>query len=175
MRINIQIIDATEQMAGDLLAIYSPYVEKTAITFDLTPPDRGTFAAHIRSVQAKKFPWLVLKVEDEIVGYAYADTFKNRRAYDRSVEVSIYIAEGYHQSGLGRMLYEALETHLKSLTSVTNLYACIAYPNQEDEYLTYSSVRFHEKMGYKVVGRFTDCAAKFGRLYSMVWMEKIIS
>ena len=57
---------------------------------------------------------------------------------------------------------------------VTNLYACVACPRIEDEYLTYASVRFHERMGFKIVGRFHGCARKFDRLYDMVWMEKRI-
>ena len=57
---------------------------------------------------------------------------------------------------------------------VRNLYACIAVPEQEDEYLTLDSVRFHQKLGYREVGRFSNCASKFGRWYHMVWMEKVI-
>ena len=43
-----------------------------------------------------------------------------------------------------------------------------------DEYLTYASVRFHERMGFVVVGRHHQCGNKFGRWYDMVWMEKAI-
>lgn len=53
-----------------------------------------------------------------------------------------------------------------------NAYACIAYTDRRDPYLTRVSVRFHSALGFRRVGRFTDCAEKFGRLYSMVWMEK---
>lgn len=51
-------------------------------------------------------------------------------------------------------------------------YACIAYTDRRDPYLTRASVRFHSALGFRRVGRFTDCAEKFGRLYSMIWMEK---
>jgi hypothetical protein len=44
----------------------------------------------------------------------------------------------------------------------------------EDGRLNRDSVRFHEKMGYRMVGRFSDCGYKFGHWYDMVWMEKII-
>lgn len=55
-----------------------------------------------------------------------------------------------------------------------NANACIAYPQIEDEYLTKDSVRFHEKLGYEMVGTFHQCGYKFGRWYDMVWMEKMI-
>ena len=52
--------------------------------------------------------------------------------------------------------------------------ACIGYPETEDEYLTKDSVRFHEKLGYRMVGEFYKCGYKFSRWYNMVWMEKMI-
>ena len=73
--------------------------------------------------------------------------------------------------GLGRQLYEALEAQLKAM-GILNLYACIAVPDEEDEYLTHASERFHAHLGYRLAGSFRQCACKFGRWYSMVWMEK---
>ena len=57
---------------------------------------------------------------------------------------------------------------------VRNANACIAYAETEDEYLTNKSMRFHERMGYTLVGRFHRCACKFGRWYDMIWMEKML-
>lgn len=76
--------------------------------------------------------------------------------------------------GLGRRLYEDLESRLRAM-SVRNLYACITYsPDEDDPFLTRDSVAFHEHMGFARVGLFHDCGLKFGRLYSVVWMEKVI-
>ena len=55
-----------------------------------------------------------------------------------------------------------------------NLYACIADPVTEDEYLTRNSEHFHSHLGYTKVGRFHNCGYKFNRWYNMIWMEKII-
>ena len=71
------------------------------------------------------------------------------------------------------MLYRALEEKLKE-QGILNLYACIADPVTEDEYLTKDSERFHERLGYTKVGQFHGCGFKFGRRYDMIWMEKII-
>ena len=57
---------------------------------------------------------------------------------------------------------------------ILNLYACIAYSEDEDEYLTHNSVEFHRHMGIELVGKFHKCGCKFGRWYDMVYMEKII-
>ena len=75
---------------------------------------------------------------------------------------------------MGKKLYKALEQALE-LQKITNLYACIAYPKEEDEYLTKNSVEYHQHLGYRMVGEFYNCGYKFGRWYNMVWMEKIIA
>lgn len=75
--------------------------------------------------------------------------------------------------GIGKRLYKVLEDIARA-QNITNLYSCIGYVDEEDEYLNNNSANFHEHMGYRMVGKFIKCGHKFGRWYSMVWMEKII-
>lgn len=163
---------AAAQDAKELLGIYAPYVEKTAITFEYAIPTVQEFAQRIGHV-LEKYPYLVAERDGELVGYAYAGPFKSRPAYDWAVETTVYVREDQKKKGVGRELYRALEQAL-SLQNILNLNACIAYPEEEDEYLTKDSVRFHEHMGYRLVGEFRKCGCKFGRWYNMVWMEKHI-
>ena len=87
--------------------------------------------------------------------------------------MTIYLEHESKGKGYGRALYEALEEALEK-RGMINLYACIADPISEDEYLTRNSEHFHQHMGYTKVGEFHKCGYKFGRLYNMIWMEKII-
>ena len=64
------------------------------------------------------------------------------------------------------MLYQKLEEKLREI-GIHNLYAIVMYPGE-------GSVEFHESMGYRIVGTLTDCGEKFGRLLSVVYMEKRI-
>lgn len=163
---------ATVDDAEDLLEIYKPYVEQTAITFEYDVPSLLEFRDRIKNTLLK-YPYLVAEMNDEIVGYAYAGSFKSRAAYDWSVETSIYVKMNNKGLGIGRKLYEALESYLK-VQNITNVNACIAYPEMEDAYLTMDSVLFHEHCGYQMVGKFHNCAYKFNQWYHMVWMEKYI-
>ncbi|MBP5418605.1 MAG: N-acetyltransferase [Bacteroidales bacterium] len=158
--------------AEALLAIYTPYVEKTAITFEYDVPSIDEFRNRIIAVSAK-YPWLVAVDNGNIVGYAYASAFKERAAYQWSVETSIYVDNDRKRSGIGRLLHDALEEALKR-QGVLNMNACIAYCEPEDEFLTLDSVRFHERLGYSLVAHFHKCGKKFDRWYDMVWMEKLI-
>ncbi|MDD6203134.1 MAG: GNAT family N-acetyltransferase [Lachnospiraceae bacterium] len=160
------------QDAKELISIYAPYVEKTAITFEYTVPTIEEFEKRIEQV-LEKYPYLVAERHGEIVGYAYAGTFKGRAAYDWAVETTVYVREDQKKTGVGQQLYEALEKTL-ALQNILNLNACIAYTQEEDPYLTKDSVAFHQHLGYRLVGEFHQCGYKFGRWYNMVWMEKHI-
>ena len=168
----VMIRTATTNDAEAILAIYAPYVETTAITFEYEIPGIEEFRERIRNV-LKKYPYLVAEADGEIVGYAYAGPFKGRAAYDWAVETTIYVDCARKRMGIGRKLYDKLEEALRK-QGILNMEACIGYPETEDEYLTKDSVRFHEKLGYRMVGEFYKCGYKFSRWYNMVWMEKMI-
>lgn len=167
------IRSATPDDASAILKIYAYYVEKTAISFEYDVPSEEEFRERITNT-LKRYPYFVLEDDGVIKGYAYAGVFKDRAAYERSCEVTIYVNRNSKGKGYGRALYEALENAL-SKTDITNLYACIGDPVEEDEYLTKDSEQFHQHMGYTKVGEFHKCGYKFGRWYNMIWMEKIIS
>lgn len=115
----------------------------------------------------------VAEREGAALGYAYAGPFHQRAAYSRCCELSIYLSPAAQKQGLGRRLYEALEARLRDM-GFLNLYACIGYPEEEDEYLTRNSAEFHAHLGFRKVGEFHLCGYKFGRWYHMIWMEKLV-
>ena len=169
----VRIRPAVPEDAGRLLEIYGPYVKQTAVSFEIDVPSEEEFRERITNT-LKKYPYLVLEEDGVIRGYTYAGTFVGRAAYDHSCALSIYVDRDARGRGYGRMLYEAIEKELKA-RGIRNLYACIASPIVEDEYLTKNSERFHQHMGFLRVGLFHRCAYKFSRWYNMIWMEKIIN
>ena len=168
----IHIRPATPDDAPALLAIYAPYVTDTAITFEYEVPSEKEFENRIQNI-LKRYPYLVYEENNTIKGYAYASVFKGRKAYDWSVETTIYVDPDCKGKGIGKKLYIELEKYLKK-QNILNVNACISYIEKEDEYLNLNSVHFHEHMGYSMVGQFHQCGYKFDRWYSMVWMEKFL-
>ena len=156
--------------AQRLLEIYGWYVEHTAISFECAVPGLEEFRARIVNTLAR-YPWLVLEADGVVQGYAYAGPLSERWAYRFSCEGSIYLDRCAHERGYGRRLYQALEAALRD-RGIRNLYACVADPETEDEYLTHNSERFHAHMGFERVGTFHRCGYKFGRWYNVIWMEK---
>ena len=74
----------------------------------------------------------------------------------------------------GKTPDQASVDKMQKLQGILNLNACIAVPEQDDEYLTSNSESFHKHLGYRMVGKFHNCGYKFGRWYHMIWMEKMI-
>ncbi len=168
----ITIRTASVKDAPEILEIYEYYIKQTAITFEFEVPTLEEFEKRIAAT-LQNYPYLVAEVDGNIAGYVYAGRFRARAAYDWSASTSIYLSGKYQRMGIGKMLYERLEELLK-MQNVINLYAGVADPVEEDEYLTKNSERFHEAMGYKTVAQFEKCGSKFGRWYNLLEMEKII-
>ncbi len=166
------IRNATPDDAEALLAIYGPYVEQTAITFEIERPTVQEFRRRIIDI-SKEYPYLVAEQDGRIAGYTYAHRLRERAAYNHCVEMTIYLDRNYRHSGIGKPLYEELERRLLSMGKI-NLYASITWTDVENEYLTHDSVSFHSKMGYTKAGHFHKCGHKFNRWFDMIWMEKII-
>lgn len=162
----ITIRPVTEADAEKLLAIYAPYVTDTFVTYEYTVPTVEGISGTHPQYPAGISLFCGSGKTGRIIGYAYASAFHPRRAYLWSAEATVYLERGVRGRGVGRLLYERLEEALKQ-QNVQNVNACIAYPNPQ-------SIAFHEKMGYRAVGKFTDCAYKLEQWLGMIWMEKML-
>ena len=146
---------ATPDDAGAVRDIYAPFCESTAVTFEETPPTEAEMAERIEST-LEEYPWLVCERDNaerssassrtqsgdgEVVGYAYASKLRKRRAYQWTVELSVYAADDARGAGVGRALYESLFEILRR-QGVRDAYAVTTVPNPE-------SVAFHERMGFE--------------------------
>lgn len=158
--------------AEELLEIYGPYVTDTAISFEYAVPSLEEFSQRIEDISSR-YPYIKAVDNGKILGYAYANTFKGRKAYDYSVETTIYLLPDAKGNGIGRILYEVLEKSLKNM-GILNMNACIAVTDTEDEIITNASMYFHEKMGFDMVGKFHKSGYKFNKWIDMIWMEKMI-
>ena len=100
---NVLLRVATVEDAKAIQAIYAPYVETTAITFEEVVPSVEEFEGRIQKT-LENFPYLVLEEDGEVVGYAYAGRFSARAAFDWSTEVSIYISLHHQRKRLWQIV-----------------------------------------------------------------------
>lgn len=146
--------DAREDDLLPLLDIYNDAVITSTATFDLEPqtPEqrRKWFDEH-----GREYPLIIIEVEGRAVGYATLSPFRDKPAYSRSVESSVYIHRDYRGAGLGTAAMRAAIERAEELNYHT-IVAAIVPPNE-------ASVRLHRKLGFKHVGLFAEVGFKFGR------------
>ena len=149
---DVSVRSATLDDAGPLLVIYRPFVLNTAISFELEPPSVAEFRGRIER-SLGEWAWLVAERDRRPVGYAYATPHRSRGAYKWSVEPSVYVDEGSHRQGIGKMLYETL---LPLLTQrILQAYAGITLPNDP-------SVALLRRLAFSGCGSLWSVGRKFG-------------
>lgn len=154
------------QDSKEILDIYKPYISNSVITFETTIPTIEDFTNRIKKIKTK-YPYLVVIDNNRVVGYAYLSFFKDRKAYDCSAEISIYLDKQYQNKGLGFKLYQTLFDIAKR-QNIVNIYACITYPNDQ-------SIGFHQKLGFEFEAKFEKCGYKFGTWLDVVFYKKVIN
>lgn len=162
--INLRI--ATKEDGTALAAIYAYYVENTAITFEYVAPTAEEFGERITH-KLEKYPYIIAEENGRAVGYAYADMYRERAAFNWSCELSVYVDKSETGKGTGRRLYNAL-IELLRVQGFISVVASITYPNE-------ASVALHEKMGFTHLGTMHNIGFKFGRWLDLMWFEKRIS
>jgi phosphinothricin acetyltransferase len=160
MRADIRAANASD--AGQIAAIYAPYVRDTAISFEVVPPTTAEMRARIRAVGAA-YPWLVAASNGAVLGYAYAGRHSERAAYQWSVNVSVYIHPDHHRRGIGRALYTAL-LGIVTAQGFYRAYGGITLPNA-------SSIGLHETMGFRPLGVYHGVGYKLGAWHDVGWWE----
>lgn len=153
---------AGKEDAAAILKIYETYILNTAVTFEIEVPTVEAFVARMEAVTAQ-FPWLVCEVDGEIAGYAYASKHGERAAYRWSADLSVYIEERYHRSGIATALYDAVTEILRRQGYYT-VYAGVSTPNPKSE-------AFHTAYGFRNLGEFKNVGYKLGAWRGVAWYE----
>jgi phosphinothricin acetyltransferase len=162
----VRIRAATPDDAAALAEIYAPFVTGSHISFETEPPDSVEMRSRMEAGGAL-YPWLVAEAESgEVAGYAYAARFRPREAYRFAVETSVYLRTGAESRGFGIRLYAALLAILEA-QRFSQAIAAIALPND-------SSVRLHERLGFRRAGIYSQVGYKLGRWWDVgLWQRPL--
>lgn len=157
------IRDATAADASGCAAIYAPYVEETTVSFEEEPPTATAMADRIAAAQ-ERHAWLVAEREGQLLGYAYAGTFRTRSAYRHTCEVSVYVEREGRGSGVGTALYAALLARMRG-AGIRQVVGAATMPNEASE-------RLHRALGFEVVGTLREVGFKHGQWCDVRWFQK---
>ena len=154
-------LDDAERVAS----IYNRYVSKTTITFETEPVPVEVMRGRIDSISSA-FPYFVYEYDGELIGYCYAHLWKEREAYSKTLETTVYLAPEACHKGIGPLLMTHLIDECRR-QGYHALIACITADNL-------SSLRFHQRLCFRQVSRFSEVGRKFGRWLDVIDLELIL-
>jgi phosphinothricin acetyltransferase len=152
---------ATPADGAACAAIYRPSVERSAISFELVPPDADEMARRITRV-TERTPWVVAEIDGVVRGYAYASRHRERAAYGWTVETTVYVDEAFPRHGIGRACMAALLDILR-LQGFHLAVAGTTLPND-------GSVALHLALGFQPIGEYPAIGYKDGRWHDVAWL-----
>ena len=153
---------ANDRDAAAVAAIYAPYCEASAVSFETAAPSPDEMAKRINTIGATR-PWLLLEDSGEVHGYAYASPHHERAAYQWSVSTAVYVSSACHRRGVGRALYTTLFELLRHL-GYFRATAGVTLPNP-------ASIGLHEALGFSRVGVYRHIGHKLGAWHDVAWFE----
>jgi L-amino acid N-acyltransferase YncA len=152
--------------AAPIAAIYAHHVAHGTATFDAVPKTIEETGAKIEECVARGFPFLVAVEGLDILGYAYATQFRDRPAYSRSCEDSIYIHPDHVGKGVGKRLLSALI----EAAEAAGFRQMIAVAGGGEP----ASVAVHASLGFEHAGRMRSVGRKFGRWLDTIYMQRAL-
>ena len=150
-----------------ITAIYGWNVLNGTGTFELDAPDQAEMARRRDDVLSKGLPWLVVERDGVVLGYAYANHFRPRRAYRFCLEDSVYLAADARGQGLGRLLLAELMARCEA-AGARQMLAVIG------DSANLGSVGVHRTLGFEQVGILKAAGWKFDRWLDVVLMQKAL-
>lgn len=160
------IRDVTLNDAKRITQIYNYYIEQTIITFEYDIVSEDEISKRIQKIQSKGYPFIVYEENDEVIGYAYLSNWRERIAYNITLETSIYLDRNTIGKGLGKTLYKELINKSRSI-NIHSLIGVISLPNE-------ASQKLHESLEFKLVGNFKESGVKFDRLIDVEFWQLIL-
>ena len=160
---------ATHSDAPALVDIYNHYVTTSTVTFDLDQWSVEDMEHKIDVVAKLAMPFVVVELAGDIVGYGYLSTWRDKCAYETTMENTLYLREDTRGMGIGRLLLEEL-VRLGGEAGVREVIAVISASTD-----AVPSIRLHEKAGFVRVGEMPNVGRKFDEWIGVVMMQKSLA
>jgi L-amino acid N-acyltransferase YncA len=150
-----------------ITTIYAHHVRHGTGTFELEAPDEAEMARRHADVTGKGLPWLVAEQAGRVLGYAYANHFRPRRAYRFCLEDSIYLAPQALGRGIGRLLLAELMARSQAM-GARQMLAVIG------DAANAGSIGVHRALGFEHTGVLKAAGWKFDRWLDVILMQKAL-
>ena len=159
----MELRDATVDDLSGIMEIYNDAVLNTTAIWNDVLVDLENRKEWFAARKSRGFPVIVAILDGKVAGYASYGDWRAFDGYRHTREHSVYVHKDARGHGIGKKLMQALIDHAAG-NDVHVLIAAIEAEN-------IASIRLHESLGFRVVGRFSEVGIKFGRWLDLTCME----
>lgn len=148
--------------------IYAHHVLTGTGSFEINPPSLDEMTARWSRVVEKGWPFLAVSPASDpsrVMGFGYAAQYRDRAAYARTFEVSVYAAPTTLRQGVGALILSELLVTLKA----DGARQALAFIGDS---ANAASIGLHQKLGFRHVGTLQNVGEKFGRMLDVVMMQR---
>jgi phosphinothricin acetyltransferase len=150
-----------------ITAIYRHAVLTGTATFEIEPPDVAEMRSRREALLKGDYPYIVAEADGEILGYAYAGSYRARPAYRSTTENSVYVRDGSHGRGIGRALLAAT-IERAAAAGFRQMIAIIGDSGNA------ASIGLHAALGFAHIGVLRSVGWKHGRWLDTVLMQRAL-
>ncbi|PPA70696.1 GNAT family N-acetyltransferase [Jeotgalibacillus proteolyticus] len=162
----VNIRNAVSTDLPEMAKIYNQAIRETAATFDLreqTLEERQQWF----DKYGENHPLIVAEINGEVAGYSSLSPFRDKEAYSRTTELSIYISPSFQGKGVGKSLMKEILSRAESLGHHVVI-GGITGGNAV-------SVRLHEQFGFTFVGCFKEVGYKFDQWQDVHFYQLVLT
>lgn len=146
-----------------VIDIFNHFIRHSHAAFLADPVDYAFFDWFLKI--SRGYPALVVRdAAGQVVGFSFLRPHHTADTLRRAAEVTYFILPDHTRQGLGTAILELFVEQAGPL-GIDTLLAAISSKNQE-------SLKFHQKNGFREVGRFARIGRKFGEDFDVVWLQK---
>lgn len=157
---------AQEADLSGITEIYNDAILTTTATFDTEVKTLENRLQWFKE-RDENFPVLVVEQDHQIIAYAALNKWSERKAYDITAEISLYVHKVHRGKGIGKTLISKIVTAAKEKGSLNSLIARITEGNDQSIYL-------HQQNGFTLMGIMKQAGMKFGKLHDVTFMQLML-
>ncbi len=156
----------TENEISKALIIYNYFIENSFSNFEEKKLSKTTFNLLLAKIKKNKLPFILAILNNEVIGLAFVNKFREKSGYRYSYEHSIYVHPNFINNGYGNKILKELLKICKKVGKIRNLIAVIGGKNN------FASVRIHKKNGFNYIGTIKNAGFKKNKWIDSIYMQK---
>ena len=156
----------TKNEISKSLKIYNYFIENSLSNFEEKKLSKSTFNLLLRKIKKNKLPFILAIVDNEVIGLAFVNKFREKSGYRFSYEHSIYVDPAFINNGYGSKILKELIKICKKIEKIKNLIAVIGGKNN------FASIKIHKKNGFDYIGTIKKAGFKKNKWVDSIYMQK---